>query len=170
MKELPHIDPDIHFLESVEHSQVTDPKDPLDLQDSIRKGHPERAPPFPGKYLRRHQKVGRKLVGFAFLLLVFLLLAHIKGIQMQHQVTQFVGGREDPALNRNSLPRVDHHGWAAVFDANRQAEEIRGSPANGQHLDPMTLQQSADVPNRLVRPESKHLSDRLSGFDCRSLR
>ena len=62
---------------------------------------------------------------------------------------ELVRRREDPALHRNPVPGVDHHRGSAVALADAQPEERVPRGLQEEELDPVVLQEPADVPQRL---------------------
>ncbi len=66
---------------------------------------------------------------------------------MQEQVPEFVSRREDPALDGQTIPRVDNDGGPAVPVGHGEAEEQLRRELRRVHLHTVVLEEAADVAN-----------------------
>ncbi len=107
------------------------------------------------EHLGGHQEVGGEPVRLPLLGHVLVAAVDAVGAKMQQQVAQFVGCGEDPSLDRDPLPDVDHDRRAAVILRHGQAEEPVVGDAERVHLDAVVLQQLADVADRILWPQPR---------------
>jgi hypothetical protein len=86
-------------------------------------------------------------------------------VEVQEEVAELVRCAEDPALDRDALPGVDHDGGATVRRTDREAEEAVRGDRHGEDLHAGRVEQPADVADRLVRGEPEGGPRRTRGGD-----
>src|SRR5260370_869041 len=154
---------------AIEHCLPTHLEDALHLEDSIDEGQAARILPFSVEHGLRHQEVTRENVRFVLLCLVLGRSIDIVRAQVKEEVSELMGGREDPTLDRNAVPDVDDDGWPTLLAGNGQSEELCGGELERIDLYAVVFEKAADVANPLLRHQAQRLPG-LQGSVLRPLR
>ena len=151
LERLPHIGrPAARGHEPIEHGPVTDTEHPLDREHASDERAPRCGIPGPRESGFRHQELPGELVGFLLRGSGVLRRFGVVLVGMEQQVTEFVRGREDPPFDRDPVPGVHDHGRASVFRAHAEAEERLALLVHQVDLDPVVVEDPADVRDRGV--------------------
>src|SRR5262249_61197818 len=89
-------------------------------------------------------------VRLLFLRLVLGGKRDVVGAKVKEKVAKLMRRREDPSLDRDTIPDVHDDGRPALLGGNRQSEEVSGRQFQRVDLHAVVLKQTADVADAVV--------------------